>query len=93
MVWKMCLSLNLIYFVADKNNHCIRKVDLLNAYVTTYAGLCGEEGFLDGPFEINRLSYPDNIGVDLDGNIFVYDSGNKFVRMIDPLGNIDNIFI
>lgn len=74
-------------FVADKNNHCIRKVDLLNAYVTTYAGQCGFEGFKDGPFKINRLSYPDNIGLDLDGNIFVYDSGNKYIRMIDSEGN------
>ncbi len=75
-------------FVADKNNHCIRKVDLLNAYVTTYAGICGEEGFFDGPFKKNRLRYPDSIGLDLDGNLFVYDSGNRFIRIIDTKGKI-----
>jgi len=73
--------------VSDKLNHCIRKVDLLRAYITTYAGLCGENGFKDGPLGYNRLSYPDNMGIDLDGNLYVYDSGNLYVRFIDTEGS------
>jgi len=59
---------------------------LLTAYITTYAGLCGEKGFKDGPLGHNRLSYPDNMGIDLDGNIYVYDSGNLYIRLIDTEG-------
>lgn len=60
---------------------------MLAAYVTTYAGLCGEPGFKDGPIGLNRLNYPDNMGIDLDGNLYVYDSGNKYIRFIDTQGN------
>ncbi len=38
-----------ILYIADKSNHCIRKVNLTSLVSSTYAGLCGEPGFKDGP--------------------------------------------
>ena len=73
-------------FISDTGNHCIRKLDLLTAEVTTYAGLCKVSGFKDGPLGINRFNNPKGIGVDSYGNVFVYDSGNRYMRMIDTNG-------
>jgi secreted PhoX family phosphatase len=58
--------------------------------VSTHAGECGANnfGFKDGPLGINRFNKPDGIGIDDDGNLFVYDSGNNYMRMIRPDGYV-----
>lgn len=73
-------------FISDTDNHCIRKVDLLTAEVTTYAGKCEVSGFKDGPTDINRFNKPKGIGIDNYGHVYVYDSGNRYMRMIDENG-------
>jgi len=35
-------------YIADKMNHCIRKLDVSKAEVSTFAGICGKAGFKDG---------------------------------------------
>lgn len=74
------------FFIADTNNHCIRKVDMITAEASTFAGQCTQPGFKDGPLGINRLNYPDNIGIDDEGNIFINDSGNNYIRIVDRSG-------
>lgn len=71
-----------VLFVADKDNHCIRLIDLTQRVSTTYAGICQTPGFQDGPLGQNLFNYPESLGVDVFGNVFVYDSGNKYIRMI-----------
>jgi len=51
--------------------------------VKTIGGICGSAGFLDGPLGVNMLSLPDMVGVDEEGNVFVMDSGNNYIRMIN----------
>lgn len=72
--------------VADTGNHCIRLLDLENKIVKTIAGKCGTKGFLDGPLGNNLLNSPTTLGLDEYGNIWVYDKGNRYIRMlnIDP---------
>ena len=53
---------------------------------STIGGICGTKGFMDGPLGINKLSSPDMVGADDEGNIFVMDTGNHYVRMIDKKG-------
>ena len=69
-----------ILYIADKSNHCIRKVNLQTLVSSTYAGVCGQPGFLDGPLSFNRFRRPDSIGVDVYGNLYVYDEGNGYIR-------------
>lgn len=69
-------------YISDMSNHCIRKLDLVTAEVSTYAGLCGSPGFVDGQQKINRLNNPDGIGIDDDGNLYVFDKGNYYMRII-----------
>jgi len=35
-------------FIADRDNHCIRILDVNKADISTYAGICGTPGFKDG---------------------------------------------
>ncbi len=48
-------------------------------------------GFKDGPLGINRFNQPDGLGIDQDGNLFVNDSGNKYMRMITPEGYVHTL--
>ena len=78
-------------FVTDTNNHCIRKIDLVNIEVTTFAGECTEKGFKDGPLGINRFNEPQGIGIDSYGNLYVYDAGNRYIRLISPDGYVKTL--
>jgi hypothetical protein len=75
----------------DRDNHCIRKFDLLNRQLVTHAGNCGTAGFKDGHFGINLFNKPDGIGIDDDGNLFVLDTGNNYMRLIDPQGYVHTL--
>ena len=77
-----------VLIISDKGNNCIRKIFLESKITTTLAGKCGESGFLDGPYSINRFSSPDSIGVDDAGIIFVYDLRNAYMRIINNDGYV-----
>lgn len=74
--------------VADTGNHCVRLLDLDKKIVKTIAGKCGTKGFLDGPLGNNLLNNPTALGLDEYGNIWIYDKGNRYIRMlnVDPTG-------
>jgi len=69
-------------FIADSGNHVIRKIDV-EGNVTTIAGIAGERGHDDGVANIALFNGPMGIAVDDDGRIFVSDTGNHLIRMID----------
>ena len=69
--------------MADTENHCIRKIVLKLKNVETVAGICGQPGNEDGVLTANRLNRPEVVGVDAQGYVFVWDEGNKAVRMLD----------
>lgn len=71
-------------YVADSNNHIIRKVTPVGV-VTTLAGLSGHYGTNDGNGSIVRFNFPDGLALDSAGNIFVADGGNQTIRATQPL--------
>lgn len=71
-------------FVADTNNHGIRKVTPAGV-VTTIAGT-GLEGFKNGTGNAASFRRPEGIAVDAAGNLFVADTGNHVIRKITPAG-------
>ncbi len=75
-------------FIADRDNHCIRILDVNKADIQTYAGVCGTAGFKDGALGQNLLSSPDLVGVDAEGYLFIFDSGNKYIRMVNREGEM-----
>ena len=67
-------------YIADRNNHCIRKISGGN--VTTIAGMAGSSGHVNGTGATARFSAPYNVYI--DGNdLLVADYGNSAVRKIN----------
>jgi sugar lactone lactonase YvrE len=71
-------------FIADTQNHAIRRVDAKTGILTTVAG-DGTAGFAGdgGPAAKARLHYPTGLGLDGKGNLYVVDSVNARIRKIE----------
>ncbi|SHI83303.1 Por secretion system C-terminal sorting domain-containing protein [Flavobacterium haoranii] len=74
-------------YVADWGNHCIRKITPTGD-VTTYAGIGGVSGDLDGNTTIAKFNGPTGLCLDNFGNVYVADYSNHKIRKIDVLGNV-----
>jgi sugar lactone lactonase YvrE len=72
-------------FVADHNNHTIRKVSSAGQ-VTTFAGAAGISGSADGTGGGARFNGPTGVAVDGSGNVYVADAGNTSIRKITSAG-------
>lgn len=79
-------------FIADSANHRIRKVDAVTGVITTIAGN-GTEGFSGdgGAATIASLSQPHDVAVDLSGNVYIADAGNRRIRKVTPGGIISTV--
>jgi sugar lactone lactonase YvrE len=66
-------------YVADKNNHMIRKITISNSNVETIAG-SDTQGFADGTGTGASFNNPTGIFVDSSRNIYVADAGNHRIR-------------
>lgn len=70
-------------YLADTDNNRIRKVDLETGIITTIAGT-GEGGFSgDGAAADSQLFHPRDLEIGPDGNLYVADTDNARIRMID----------
>jgi sugar lactone lactonase YvrE len=78
-------------YVADTNNHTIRKVVLSTCQVTTVAGLAGNPGSTDGVGSQGRFNFPEGVAVDGAGNIYVADAENQTIRKISSSGLVSTV--
>jgi trimeric autotransporter adhesin len=71
-------------FIADTENHCIRRVDVASGVITTVAGN-GRQGFSgDGGLATKATFYrPHVVAVDPSGDLIIGDSFNQRVRRVD----------
>ena len=78
-------------YIADSFNNVIRKVDTAGI-ITTYAGT-GAAGYSGdhGPATSADLDYPWGVRLDRSGDLYVTDSLNNVVRMIDTAGTITTV--
>jgi sugar lactone lactonase YvrE len=77
-------------YVADTDNSTIRKITP-QGIVSTLAGQANEEGDADGTGAAARFSFPRDLDIDTQGNLYVLDSGNHTVRKITPLGEVSTV--
>ena len=69
-------------YVADTLNHVIRRVSPMG-HTTTLAGTPGEHGYENGSANAALFDSPAGIAVAADGRIFVADTGNHVIRVIE----------
>ncbi len=75
-------------YIADSNNHRIRKVSL-DGVITTVAGT-GVQGFggENVPASTALLNYPTSVAIGANGDIFFADYGNNRIRRVSSSGSI-----
>jgi len=76
-------------YVGDAENNRIRKIST-SAVVSTIGG-SGAKGFEDGSALIASFSEPNNVAIDLSGNIYVSDHSNNSIRKISKAGIVSRI--
>lgn len=69
-------------FVADRNNHVIRKVRLRDGKTTTLAGRPGRAGYLDGKLNDAILNLPVEVYYN-GGDIYFSEAGTHRIRVVD----------
>lgn len=68
-------------YVADTDNHTIRKIVIATGVVTTLAGTARQPGSADGVGSIARFNQP--YGIATDGtNLYVADTSNNAIRQV-----------
>ena len=72
-------------FIADTDNHRVRRVDAVTRIITTVAGT-GVAGYTgDGiPANTSALNYPRDVAVATDGTIYIADNSNFRIRRVAP---------
>jgi len=71
-------------YIADTNNHRIRKVDASTQFITTVAGN-GTDDYNGDDIEATSamLDTPKGVAVDALGNIYIADTNNHRIRKVD----------
>jgi sugar lactone lactonase YvrE len=77
-------------WVADTGNHTVRRIDV-NGNVTTVGGSPGVCGSANGRGDVARFCNPQDVGVDEWNNVYVVDTGNSTIRMINPKGEVTTL--
>ena len=71
-------------YVADTNNHTIRKVVLATGEVTTIAGAAGQTGNTDAAAGDARFNQPSGLALDEPAHLlYIADAGNRLIRRLD----------
>ncbi|MDP3970835.1 MAG: hypothetical protein Q8P90_03980 [bacterium] len=69
-------------YIADRNNHAIRKVRIRDGKVTTLVGDPDKAGYLDGKFSDAILNLPVEVYYN-KGNVYFSEAGTHMVRVAD----------
>lgn len=76
-------------FVADRMNHCIRKITPAGV-VSTFAG-SAIGGYIDGTGAAAHLFEPTSIAFDATGNMYITERYNNRIRKITPSSVVQTI--
>lgn len=78
-------------YIADSGNNVVRMVDI-NGDISTVAGN-GSGGYSGdgGPSTNATLSTPSSIALDGNGNLYIADTGNSVIRIVDLDGTISTV--
>lgn len=68
-------------FVADQNNHTIRRISLTNGATDTLAGTAGQAGLINQTGAAARFNLPARLAAD-SSDLYVSDTANNVIRKI-----------
>ncbi|HLA26593.1 MAG TPA: NHL repeat-containing protein, partial [Syntrophales bacterium] len=82
----------LYLYIADQDNHRIRKLDTVTNALVTVAGTgsAGSAGD-DGPAIVAQLNSPSSVALDASGNLYIADTGNHKIRRVTAAGIISTV--
>ncbi len=77
-------------FIADTSDQCIRVVDPAGT-INTYAGQSNRGGYGGdgGPATLANLTYPNDVVLDGLGNLYIADTNNSRIRIVNSFGIIN----
>ena len=75
-------------YIADSSNHRIRRVDAFTGAITTIAGSWWGYGGDGGPATQAQLRWIPSLAVGGDGNVYVVDTGNRRIRVLQPISGL-----
>lgn len=78
-------------YVADEQDHTVRKITRDGAISVVLAGVSGQRGYANGRGEIARFAAPAGIAVDAQGVVYVSDRDNDAIRRIAPDGTVTTL--
>src|SRR5436190_1922681 len=83
-------------YIADYNNHRIRKISAGTGIITTVAGSATPDnhgGYSGdgGPATSAQFNNPAGVAIDAAGNLYIADAQNKRVRKVDTSGIVSTI--
>ena len=84
----VAIDVNNNVFISDTYNQVIRLVDI-KGIITTYAGNGYKDQYGNGGFNNDnipatsaKLNYPENVGIDSKGNVYIADYANHRIRVV-----------
>jgi DNA-binding beta-propeller fold protein YncE len=75
---------NMLY-VVDSGNSTICEINIATRRVTTLAGVAEEHGMTDGSGTSVRFNTPEALAIDSAGLVYIADTGNNSMRVLDPI--------
>ncbi|HIG27048.1 MAG TPA: hypothetical protein EYQ50_04370 [Verrucomicrobiales bacterium] len=79
-----------VLIIADSGNHVLRQITEAGL-VSDLAGTPGEPGNDDGFGPFAKFRFPSGLVADADGNVFIADSKNNSIRMLDSGNQVSTI--
>ena len=78
-------------YIADRDNHRIRKVDTAGNISTAAGTGTPGRGGDGGPADAAQLRFPSGAALDTAGNIYIADTFNQRIRKVDTAGVITTV--
>jgi sugar lactone lactonase YvrE len=79
-------------YVADTNNHTIRKITPAGL-VSTLAGIANSPGYANSGAGFSLFAFPRAVAMAPSGNIHVLDAGNSAIRIVTPAGVVSALVV